>query len=107
MQILRKYLQMYYQIAIKYNPYFEEAFFNLGFLALEQKEFIESVSNFKNFLKMQPRHSKAHFGLGTAYAMMGKHGEAKQYYENAVAYDPEFLSPYINLANLFKEIKYC
>jgi Tfp pilus assembly protein PilF len=50
---------------------------------------------------MQPRHPKAHFGLGTSYAMMGKLGRAKQYYENAIAYDPEFLSPYINLANLY------
>jgi Tfp pilus assembly protein PilF len=31
---------------------------------------------------------------------MGKQEEAKQYYENAIAYDPGFLSPYINLANL-------
>ena len=35
-----------YRSAVKYNPYFEEAFFNLGFLALEQKKFMESVSNF-------------------------------------------------------------
>jgi Flp pilus assembly protein TadD len=49
---------------------------------------------------MQPTHSKAHFGIGTAYAMMGEKEEAKSYYENAIIYDPEFISPYINLANL-------
>jgi Tfp pilus assembly protein PilF len=32
--------------------------------------------------------------------MMGKQREAIKYYENAIGYDPEFLSPYINLANL-------
>ena len=26
--------------------------------------------------------------------------DAKKYYENAISYDPDFLSPYINLANL-------
>jgi tetratricopeptide (TPR) repeat protein len=31
---------------------------------------------------------------------MGKKEEAKSYYENAISYDPEFISPYINLANL-------
>jgi len=49
---------------------------------------------------MQPRHPKAHFGLATSYAMLGKQEEAKQHYENAITYDPGFLSPYINLANL-------
>jgi len=91
-----------YRLAVKYNPYFEEAFFNLGFLAMERKKFEEAIDNFKSFLKMQPRHPKAHFGLATSYAMMGKKEEAKQYYENAIAYDPEFLSPYINHANIHK-----
>ena len=49
---------------------------------------------------MQPTHPKAHFGMGTAYAMIGKKEEAKSYYESAIIYDPEFISPYINLANL-------
>jgi len=67
---------------------------------MERKQFKEAIDNFKSFLKMQRRNPKAHFGLATSYAMMGKKEEAKQYYENAIAYDPEFLSPYINLANL-------
>jgi tetratricopeptide (TPR) repeat protein len=89
-----------YEAAIQYNPYFEEAFFNLGFLALELKQLKKSVDNFKIFLKMQPNHPKAHYGLGTSYAMMGNHEDAKHYYENAITYDSEFLSPYINLANI-------
>ena len=49
---------------------------------------------------MQPNHPRAHYGLGTSYAMMGNHEDAKHYYENAITYDSEFLSPYINLANI-------
>ena len=89
-----------YRLAIKYKYYFEEAIFNLGFLALELKNFIEAVENFKKFLEMQPKNPKAHFGLGISHAMIGKQEEAKQNYENAIVYDPEFLSPYIHLANL-------
>ena len=38
-----------YRLAIKYNPYFEEAFFNLGFLALELKQFMQAIDNFNSF----------------------------------------------------------
>ncbi len=58
------------------------------------------MDNFNEFLKMQPEHPKVHFGLGTAHAMMGDQKTAIKYYENAINFDPEFLSPYINLANL-------
>ena len=96
----QSYSQMANNVLGNYGRVFSEYPFLKNFRNGELKNFIEAVDNFKKFLEMQPKHPRAHFGLGTAYSMIGKQGDARKHYENAIDYDPKFLSPYINLANL-------
>ena len=49
---------------------------------------------------MQPKHSKAHFGLGNALMVKGQLDLAMQEYRTSGVLDPYFALPYMNMANI-------
>ena len=94
-----------YRQSIKFNPYFEQAFYNLAYLAMELNLFDEALENFNKFLSMQPNHSKANFGAGNALMMKGQLDLAMSKYRRSAQLDTSFALPYLNIANIEIQLK--
>ena len=72
---------------------------------MELSGFDEAIENFNKFIKMQPNHPRAHFGLGNALMMKGQLDLAMLEYRISGKLDPTFALPYMNMASIQMQTK--
>ena len=89
-------LQMF-EIAVKLNPSYSEAYFNLGVILRGLKSFELSIENYKKAILINPNYPDAYNNLGNTYREVGKIEEAIENYEWAIAYKHDFFQAYNNL----------
>jgi len=71
---------------------------------LENK--IETATNlYRQVLKANPNHSKAHNNLGVSFLTLMEPQKAKECYEKAIELDPGFAAAHNNLGTIFKDLK--
>jgi tetratricopeptide (TPR) repeat protein len=56
---LKKEAASYYQKAIELKPNYDHAYFALGFIQFEQKDYSNAKNNFESALKINPKNSVA------------------------------------------------
>jgi LPXTG-site transpeptidase (sortase) family protein len=76
--------------AIELKPDFEPAYYRLGNLYLEANQPQEAVGTLTEALKLNPLSGDTHYYLGQAYEMLGDTDRAKEAYEKAVKYVPDY-----------------
>ena len=64
--------------ALRLNPHFAEAHFELGLIALAQGKTEQSVSALEKAVSLDPKLAAAHYRLGLAYQRLGNGARAKE-----------------------------
>jgi tetratricopeptide (TPR) repeat protein len=105
-----KAIESYY-LAIKKDPTYHEAYYNLASLLIEAKEpdFLEARRLYEQGLKQYPRNWKHvdifYYGIGLTYAYTADYHKAVEYFKAAIrfkSHDPKY---YINLGSAYASLK--
>jgi len=76
----------------------EEAFFNLGLLYYNRKEFANAITSWDSTLAINPKNSDAMNNIGVCYLNFDHlQGKAAQYFEKVIQINPDFMQAYYNL----------
>ena len=73
---------------IRSNPDFARAYFSLGVLAADARQFEVAIRQFQAALQQEPGYVEARVQLGWALARSGRPGEALTHFEQAIALEP-------------------
>jgi tetratricopeptide (TPR) repeat protein len=87
-----------YHEAIEKDDCVADALCNLGIIETQRRNTIKAFDCFTGALKLDPRHSEAHYNLANLYFELNDFQLAQLHFEMAVEVDPEFANAYYNLA---------
>lgn len=74
----------HFNLAIKYNPDFAEAYYNIGRVYIEQKDYERAFKAFSDALEMFPDDPDAHICMAGYYRRTDSPGDAVACYKNAL-----------------------
>jgi thioredoxin-like negative regulator of GroEL len=83
--------------ALRLNPRYAEAYFNLGVCLMNQGQFDEAAIQFAQAVAIRPDHAEAHINLGSILAGQGKMEEAVKHYLESIKAHPENALAHKNL----------
>jgi tetratricopeptide (TPR) repeat protein len=90
--------------AIKINPTYSPAYYNLGNLLKQQGKLDEAISNYRQALGLQmPNPFEVHLNLATALAQKGKYEEAVKHLNEALRIKPDSPEAYYDWGLTLKE----
>ena len=87
-----------YARAIEGQDCVADAYCNLGIIESKKGNRTKAFACFTTSLKHNPRHSEAHYNLGTLYFDLNDFRLAQIHYEMAAEVDPSFANVFFNLA---------
>ena len=79
----------HYKMAIKLNPDYAKAHYNLGIALVAEGKNEEAISHYKMAIKLSPDFAVAHNNLGIALVAEGKNEEAISHYKMAIKLKPD------------------
>jgi len=86
-----------YSQALRLDPDFDEAHYNLGYALAGQGRIDEAMAQYSEALRLKPDYAKAHINLGAALASQGRIDEAIAHYSQALRIQPDFPEAHNNL----------
>ncbi|MDA1060380.1 MAG: tetratricopeptide repeat protein [bacterium] len=99
-----KEAKLHYEAALKINPNYVNAHYNLAVLLKSIGKTKEAKLHYEAALKINPNHVNAHYNLAVLLNSIGKTKEAKLHYEAALKINPNNADAHNNLAILLKSI---
>lgn len=97
----------FYENALKADSSMEVAYSNLARLLKNEQQYEKSVICYREALKHArgiPRNRGVYATeAGIACALLGRSELAEQWWRKAIDYDPDYLNPYFNLANIYED----
>lgn len=84
--------QLFRRCIVK-NTHFVDAYFNMGYILMQQDSLAKSFSFYDLAVKLQPDNPTAYYDRGVCYELMNKMPEAINDYKNALKLDPKYASP--------------
>jgi len=90
----------HYREALRRDPEYANAYFNLGNTLLARGEYLEAISQYRKALELSPDEPTIHSNLGTALRLVGELDEAAAHYREALRIDPQLEAPRKNLEHL-------
>ena len=87
----------YLQTALRSQPDYFDAHYNLGTALAMQNNFAAAVEEFRAAVRLNPQDANAEANLGAALAEMGNWKEARAHLEKALAIDPTLTNARDNL----------
>ncbi len=79
-----------YKQAIRIDPNYAVAHYNLGVAYGKHSHYNEAIEAFKQSARINPDDAAAHSSLGNAYDSLGRYNEAIQAYKQAIRIDPDY-----------------
>jgi Tfp pilus assembly protein PilF len=92
-----------FRLAIKVDPNYALAYFNLGVLLDELGRMDEAEKQYRLAIKSDPNDAVTYFNLGALLAKLGRKDEAENQYRLAIKFDPDEVAARNNYANLLRE----
>ena len=91
----------YRQLIIK-NPQYQYAYFNLGFIYMQQDSIDKALRQFDIATKVSPQYAEAYYYRGLCEVMLGKKEEAESDFQQALNLKPEYSAAQKELDALMK-----
>ena len=85
--------------AIKLNPRYANAFYNLAGLFLEKGDLLKAETHLRKTIALKSDFAIAHYNLGLILKNMGKLQEAKLHFQKAIEIDPNLTEAYLIFIN--------
>ncbi|MBF0154317.1 MAG: tetratricopeptide repeat protein [Magnetococcales bacterium] len=92
-----------WQQALRIEPNFVEAHYNLGNLLRDMQRPEEAEAAYHQALRLKPDYAAAHNNLGTLLQHQHRFTEAETALRQALHHKPDFAEAHVNLGNLLKE----
>ncbi len=86
-----------FEHAIKEDPKFAEAYFNIGYCYDELGEHRRAVEAFKKAIQIKPDFIAAHYNLGIAFDELKQFQDSIEAYSRAAELKPDFFEAFFNL----------
>jgi len=81
----------HWERALKIEPTFAEAHYNLANAFLRGGRFEEAIMHYEQALKIKPAFAEAHYNLGIALEQVGRVQAAIEHYEQVLLRRPDFV----------------
>jgi predicted O-linked N-acetylglucosamine transferase (SPINDLY family) len=95
-----------YSKCIGLNKLYADAYNNRGIIYLEDmKHYVDAVSDFKQFVTLEPDLFFGHYNLGNALKEMTCYDEALKSFDRATDINPDYAEAYNNRGIIFIELK--
>jgi len=88
--------------AIALNPYFIQAYNNMGIVYAMQNDVTRAASFFSKALNIDPKHAPGYYNLAKVQEQIGNYKEAEINYRKAITLKPDYTAAYINFAILLQ-----
>jgi len=82
--------EVYYEIALGYDPYSLQAWKDLGNIAYARKDFVKARRYYEGALKLRPTYTEAMFRVGCCYYYEGNLDSARVRWQQVLRLDPGF-----------------
>ena len=79
--------------AININPYWSNAYINLGSALAKEGRYAEALEQFRQGVELNPDVAGAHYNLGKALGIQGRFDEALEHFREAIRLDPDWADP--------------
>ena len=86
--------------AIKLNPSYANAFYNLAGLFIEKGDLLQAETHLRKTINLKPDFASAYYNLGFILKNQGKLQEAKLYFLKALEIDPNLTDGYLSLSTM-------
>jgi Flp pilus assembly protein TadD len=86
-----------YREAIRLQPDYAAAHYNLGNTLRDQGKLLEAIAALREAIRLQPGYAEAHNNLGLALHDQGKVSEAVAEYREAIRLQPDYAAAHYNL----------
>jgi len=94
-----------YEQAIKINPNFAKAHYNLGITLINLGHLTKAIASYKRALKIKPNYALAHNNLGIALKKNGQHNLAINSFKQALMIKSDYAKAHFHLGNTYAELK--
>ena len=94
-----------YRRALKINPEFPNAHYNMGEVYLENGRVDSAIREFKNAIELCPRFAEAHYNLALQYHKLKKYSNAIHAYKKSIRINPRIYQAHNNLGNIYYKKK--
>ena len=86
-----------YKNALKINPHFAEAYYNMGIAQKGAGDLEEAIESYKQALKIKPNYVEAYYNMGNLLKDKGDLEEAIESYKQALKIKPDHAEAYNNI----------
>ncbi len=90
----------YMEMAVKAEPLYDEAHYNLGFALKQQKQYLRSAYHFREARLIKPQKLQYYLDEADVRYLMGQPDSAMQLYSRALTIDTLSAIPYLGLGNI-------
>jgi tetratricopeptide (TPR) repeat protein len=87
----------YYKEAIKIDPMYVNAYYNIGIAYGQKGDYDEALQMFKKAVIISPNDETLYYGVGAAYSKKESHDKAIKMYKKALDINPEYVEAYYNM----------
>ena len=94
----------YYQIAIKVNPKFVEAHYNMASALQKKGDLKGAIQAYKQAVLIKPDYADAFYNLANTLKDMGELGAAIKSYKQAIKINPNLHNAHNNMGNALKDM---
>lgn len=92
-----------YRKCISQDPQYADAFFNMGWILMQQDSLEKATKQFDFVTKIEPTNSEAYYNRGVCKELLKRTAEALSDYRQALEFDPEYQEAKDGVARLSKK----
>jgi len=92
-----------YEHALRINPDYADAHYNLGAVYDTQGKLPEAQAAYEHALRTKPDHAQAQNNLGILLFKQGNRDEAEEHFGIAIRSDPDYAEAHFNLGNVLAD----
>jgi tetratricopeptide (TPR) repeat protein len=90
--------------AIEFDPYFAEAYNNLGDIYMKKGMFETALASYEKSRDLKSEIENTHFDLGCVYALLRRYEESLEEFRTALEMDPDHYEIYGRIGSVYLEI---
>ncbi len=92
-----------YQKVIELNPFYVEAYNNLGIIYQEIGDLESALRNYQKAVEINPGYEKGLNNLGILFYLRGEYEKASEVFQKALSVNPNHIESYLHLGTLYKK----
>ncbi|HLD23136.1 MAG TPA: tetratricopeptide repeat protein, partial [Sulfuricurvum sp.] len=90
-----------YQKAIKLNPKYSDAYYNLGIVYGKEDEYDKAIEVYQRAIELNPKNDKAYNNIGVIYKNKEEYDKAIEAHQKAIELNPKNDKAIINIGNIY------